>query len=184
MPATIDPVNTITILAALDNEPRSGYEIKRVVRTRLEGLGDISSGTIYYTLKKLESKGWIKGSVSRRGRRPERKTFRITPAGKRGLQKLLEEAAMQDDRFYSPFDVAVFLTPYLSPDVILKAVDRRIEWVEKSRRRIEQVEEKNPGRWPFYLYYLREKFKEVLDTNERWCQRLKKKIQEKALAKV
>ena len=184
MPASIDPLNAIIVLAIVDEEPRTGYEVKQIVAERLDGIADISAGTVYYTLKKLESRSWIKGSVSRKGRRPERKTYKITAAGKRGFRKLLENAAMQEDRFYSPFDVAVFLTPYMSPDSLYRAVDQRLKWVEKSRTRIESIVTENPGRWPFYLYYLREKFKEILDTNERWCQRLKKKIQEKSLAEV
>ena len=51
------------------------------------------------------------------------------------------------------------------------------------RDALRRLEERFPVRWPFHLYYLREKAKEVADANERWWHRLKKKVQEKSLVK-
>ena len=65
MPARLDSINAITLLGFIEEAPRSGYDLKRAIDDRLEGLLEITSGTIYYTLKRLEAKGWIRGSTSR-----------------------------------------------------------------------------------------------------------------------
>ncbi len=181
MPATTDPVNEIILLGTLEATPSSGYDITQRIMEELGGIVQVSSGTIYYTLKKLESRGWIKGSVSKQGRRPERRVYNITPSGRRGLQKRLDEAAVQSDRFYSPFDVALFFTPKMSQKSLAKAVSKRHKDMEDYLARLEQLEKKNPGRWPFHLYYLHEKSKEIARFNLKWCDRLKKKLEEKKL---
>ncbi len=181
MPATTDPVNEIILMGTLEENPSSGYDITHRIMEEVGGIVQITSGTIYYTLKKLESRGWIKGEVSKQGRRPERRVYSITPAGRRGLQKRLEESALQSDRFYSPFDVALFFTPKMSHKSLVKAVQKRLKDIENYLARLEEIEEKNPGRWPFHLYYLHEKSKEIARFNRKWCLRLKKKLQEKTL---
>jgi DNA-binding PadR family transcriptional regulator len=183
MPARVDPINAITLLGFIEEEPRSGYELKRAIDERLEHILEITAGTVYYTLKRLEARGWVKGIVSRNGKRPERRTYRITPEGKRAFVHLLEEAAFTADRFISPFDVALYFTPRLPPEKVMKAVDKRLEDLARYRDALLRLEERFPVRWPFHLYYLREKAKEIVQTNERWWIRLKKKVQNKSLMK-
>src|SRR6185295_14938891 len=98
MPAIFVPVNALTLLVFIEQEPRSGYDLKREIDDRLEHLVEITSGTVYYTLKRLEAKGWVKGSVSRKGRRPEQRVYRITPAGRKAFEQLLEEVMIQRER--------------------------------------------------------------------------------------
>lgn len=183
MPARLDPINAITLLGFIEEAPRSGYDLKRAVDNRLEGILDISSGTVYYTLKRLEARGWVKGSTSRVGNRPERRTYRITGEGRNAFLHLLEEAAFQEDRFVSPFDVALYFTPRLSPATVVRAVDKRIHDLAKYREGLQRLEQRFPVRWPFHLYYLREKAKELADMNERWWLKLRKKVQDKSLVK-
>lgn len=179
MPARLDPLNAIILLGFIEDRPRSGYELKQAIDERLEDVVEITAGTVYYTLKRLEVRGWIRGSVSRKGRRPERRTYRITPGGRRAFVGLLEEAAFQTDRFTSPFDVALYFTPRLPRESLLRALEKRLADLERYRRGLRRLEERFPDRWPFHLYYLREKAKELADANERWCLRLKRKLQEK-----
>ena len=184
MPAKLDPINAITLLGFIEEEPRSGYALKQAIEKRLEDVVEITPGTLYYTLKRLEAKGWVRSWTRRTGKRPEQRVYRITDAGRRAFVGLLEEAAFQSDRFTSPFAVALYFTPRLAPETVLKAVDKRLADLARYRAGLLRLEQRFPVRWPFHLYYLREKAKEIADTNERWCLRLKKKIQEKFLSRV
>jgi DNA-binding PadR family transcriptional regulator len=179
VPATLDPVNAATILGFLSEEPRSGYDLKRAIDDRLEDLLEITQGTIYYTLKRLEQKGWVRGTVSRRGRRPERRTYRLTPAGQKAFVGLLEEAAFRKERFVSAFDVALYFAPRLPMATVLRAVDQRLGDLQRTRGAIRALEGRFPARWPFHLYYLREKAKELADLDERWWRRLRQKLETK-----
>jgi DNA-binding PadR family transcriptional regulator len=183
MPAKLDPINAIALLGFIEEEPRSGYELKQAIEDRLEHILEITPGTIYYTLKRLEQRGWVKGIVSKNGKRPERRVYRITPDGRKAFVQLLEEAAFEAERFLSSFDVALYFTPRLAPETVVKAVDKRMGDLARYRDALHRLEERFPVRWPFHLYYLREKSKEIADANERWWLRLRKKVQEKSLVK-
>jgi len=183
MPATLDPVNAITLLGFIEEEPRSGYDLRRAIDDRLEHILEITQGTIYYTLKRLEARGWISGSVSRRGKRPEQRVYRITAAGKRAFAQLLEQAMFQQQRFISPFDIALYFTPRLPPETVTRAVDKHIADLERFRESLRTLEERFPVRWPFHLYYLREKAKEMAGSSERWWLRLRRKVEERATVK-
>ena len=183
MPATIDPVNAIILLGFVEEEPRSGYELRRAIDDRLEHILEITQGTIYYTLKRLEASGWISGSVSRKGKRPEQRIYRITPSGRRAFAHLLEEAMFQTQRFITAFDIALYFIPRLQPATVTRAVDKHLADLGRFRESLKTLEERFPVRWPFHLYYLREKAKEVTGANERWWLRLRRKIEERSTVK-
>jgi len=183
MPAKLDPTNAIALLGFIEEEPRSGYQLKQALDDRLEHILEITSGTLYYTLKRLEARGWVKGSVSRNGKRPQQRVYRITAEGRAAFVHLLEEAAFAAERFLSPFDVALYFTPRLPAETVVRAVDQRMANLSRYRDALHRLEERFPVRWPFHLFYLREKAKDVADANERWWLKLKKKVQEKTLVK-
>ena len=183
MPASLDPVNAITLLGFIEEEPRSGYDLRRAIDERLEHIVEITPGTVYYTLKRLEARGWIAGSVSRRGKRPEQRVYRITAAGKRAFLQLLEAAMFQQQKFISPFDIALYFTPRLPPEAVTRAVDKHLADLVRFRESLKTLEERFPVRWPFHLYYLREKAKETTDASERWWLRLRRKIEQRVSVK-
>jgi DNA-binding PadR family transcriptional regulator len=177
VPATIDPANAVIVLSLLEEEPRSGYDIKRVVDERLEELVTLTAGTVYYTLKRLEARGWAKSASAGRTRR----VYRITADGRRGFLALLEELSLQPIRLFGAFEMALYFAPRLSPDALARSLDRQIDELGRNRERLGQLEERWPGRWPFHYYYLREKTRELVDANERWLKRMQRKIQERSL---
>jgi hypothetical protein len=126
----------------------------------------------------------VTGAAERRGKRPERRVFRLTAAGRKAFAALLEETAFAPDRLVSPFDMALFFAPQLAPETLLKAIERREAHVAASLANIHQVEEHFPDRWPFHLYYLKEKTKEVAEIQARWCGRLRRKVREKSVTRV
>ncbi len=183
MPARIDPVNAIALLGFIEEEPRSGYDLKRAIDERMEHLLEMSAGTVYYTLKRLEAKGWVKGSTTRKGKRPEQRVYRVTPAGKEAFGHLLEEAMDRPHQFVSPFDLALYFTPQMKPEVVTRAVDKHLADLARFRESMRTLEERFPVRWPFHLYYLREKAKEIAGSSERWWLKLRKKVEERARVK-
>jgi len=184
MPGRIEPTNAIAILGILAEEPRSGYDLLRAIGERGAGLLDLPAGTLYYALKTFEKRRWVQGAAERRGKRPERRVYRITPAGRKAFLELLEETAFAPDRLISPFDIALFFAPQLPPETLLRAIEKREAHVAASLASIHKVEEHFPDRWPFHLYYLKEKTKEVAEIQARWCERLRRKVREKSVARV
>jgi DNA-binding PadR family transcriptional regulator len=74
------------LLKLLDESPRHGYEVIRLLHDRFMGLYSPSAGTVYPRLAKLEQEGLVEHSVE-----GGRKVYRITDAGRTELADRAEE---------------------------------------------------------------------------------------------
>lgn len=79
------------VLRTLVLGPLHGYAIAKTIRTNSGDALEIEFGSLYPALKRLEMKGWIgsKWEVSEHNRRV--KLYRLTPAGRKQLQRELSE---------------------------------------------------------------------------------------------
>jgi DNA-binding PadR family transcriptional regulator len=83
--AALDPV----ILALLDRQPDHGYSLIRRIR---DATGqDLSDGSVYPALYRLEAAGKIEGRWQASENARERKTFNLTPKGRSHLKKARSE---------------------------------------------------------------------------------------------
>jgi transcriptional regulator len=75
------------VLSLLEARPRHGYEIGKLIEARSGGRLTFALPTLYPTLLRLESRGWIKGRwVEKPGQR-ERCFYRLTAEGRRVLAR-------------------------------------------------------------------------------------------------
>ncbi len=73
------------VLSLVEFRPRHGYEIGKLIEQRSGGRLTFALPTLYPTLLRLESRGWLKGRwVEKPGER-ERCFYRLTPEGRRVL---------------------------------------------------------------------------------------------------
>lgn len=80
----------LLILAALSDEPAHGYAVLERLRTRSEGVFDLSEGTIYPALHRLEAAGLVASRrVVHEGR--GRRIYRLTARGGRTLAEYRRE---------------------------------------------------------------------------------------------
>jgi len=76
------------VLAALARGEAHGYEITRRLEARGSGLLELQEGTLYPALYRLEAAGHIRGRWEEKPagiRGPRRRTYRLTPKGRREL---------------------------------------------------------------------------------------------------
>lgn len=99
----------LAVLELLHEGPRHPYEIQQLLRDRqAERLTRVSVGSLYHAVEKLERTGLIEAvETTREGRRPERTTYRITPAGRDSFAERLREMTTQPRREYPEFAAAV-----------------------------------------------------------------------------
>jgi transcriptional regulator len=70
------------ILSLVDDRPRHGYDIARLIELRSEGALSFHAASLYPLLYRLERRGWITGRwVERPGER-RRRLYRLTPKGR------------------------------------------------------------------------------------------------------
>lgn len=120
-------MNTQTlILAILNFEDASGYEIKKqCTEGAFSYFVDISYGSIYPTLAKLEADGLVIGRSQTQSGRPDKKVFSITDKGREEFIKTLSTPPAVD-KFKSEFLLVAMCADLTSKEVITKAIDKRI----------------------------------------------------------
>ncbi len=75
----------LLILALVEERPRHGYEIARMIVERSKGALSYHVASLYPTLYRLEDRGLLEGRWVERAGQRRRRYYRITPQGRRVL---------------------------------------------------------------------------------------------------
>ena len=75
----------LLILALVEDRPRHGYEIARLIGERSDGALSYHVASLYPTLYRLEDRGLIEGRWVEKAGQRRRRYYRITADGKRVL---------------------------------------------------------------------------------------------------
>lgn len=76
----------LLLLAVLADEPAHGYRVVELLRERSEGVFDLPEGTVYPSLYRLESRGFVASSW-RTSEARRRRVYRLTRSGRRELAR-------------------------------------------------------------------------------------------------
>ena len=107
------------ILGLLGARPMSGYDIKQAFDRALASYWNAGNSQIYTTLKKLSDAELVEVEVIVQKSRPDRKVYRLTPAGESELDRWLQEDV--PDRFSKDdFLTKLFFCGETSDEVALK----------------------------------------------------------------
>jgi PadR family transcriptional regulator len=77
---------TLLVLALVDQTPRHGYEIGKLIDARSGGAISFQMASLYPLLYRIERRGWIEGRWRQRPGERRRRYYRITPEGRRVLR--------------------------------------------------------------------------------------------------
>jgi PadR family transcriptional regulator PadR len=77
------------VMAVVEAEPVYGYELSE--KLRQIGLPNISDGTIYPVLLRLQKNGYIRGEMKPSASGPDRKYYFLTDSGKEELEGIAGE---------------------------------------------------------------------------------------------
>jgi transcriptional regulator len=76
----------LLILALIEDRPRHGYEIGRLIGERSRGALSYHVASLYPTLYRLEDRGLIEGRWVEKAGQRRRRYYRLTTAGRRHLR--------------------------------------------------------------------------------------------------
>lgn len=127
-------------LGILSRGDHSGYEIKK----HFEDVGAVaepSFGSIYPALGRLTKDGLVSVRAEAQSKRPDRKVYSITSAGRRAFLDALM-APLGEDRYRSPFLFAMLFEDLLPAPRAAALFDEQIAHVE---RHIRQLNENQPA---------------------------------------
>jgi DNA-binding PadR family transcriptional regulator len=181
----------LALLGLLDEGPQHGYELRKRLRTQFGLLANVSFGSIYPALSRLESSGSVEtvetspqlaiapptGSLSgeraamrarrrtsSRGRR-SRKVYRITSTGRQFFLARLTDPAADDARSFS---LRLSLARHLEPADRLALMERRRAQLIQQRAEIPAA---NP-QLDDYAQSVAQHIAEGVDQDIAWLDRL------------
>ncbi|WP_169569284.1 PadR family transcriptional regulator [Sneathiella limimaris] len=109
----------------------TGYEIKKAFQDRLNLLYDASFGSIYPALNKLTEEKLVSCRAETQTKRPDKKVYSITEAGKAAFIKELQKDPLPD-KFRSDTLATMIFTHFLSRDQITRMLDEYIQYYEEN----------------------------------------------------
>lgn len=104
MMAAID----LIVLGMLKREPMSAYDIQKLVEYRnISKWVKVSTPSIYKKTIQLEEKGYIKGTVVKEGKMPEKAVYSLTEKGEKEFERLMREISASPIHFFLDFNAVI-----------------------------------------------------------------------------
>jgi len=88
------------ILALVEDRPRHGYEIAKLIEQRSDGVLQFHVASLYPLLYRLEKRGLISGRWVEKAGQRRRRFYKLTAAG----QKILNEQRQTWKEFFAALD--------------------------------------------------------------------------------
>ena len=133
--ATID----LIVLGMLKKEPMSAYDIQKLVEYRnISKWVKISTPSIYKKSVQLEKKGFVKGSIVKEGKMPEKVIYSLTDAGQEEFEKLMLEIAAKPIRIFLDFNAVIVNLDSLSSENRKLCIDSIEENIKELKSYLEQ----------------------------------------------
>jgi DNA-binding PadR family transcriptional regulator len=115
----------LAVLGLLKERPMHGYQLSRELGDSLGGLWRVSYGSLYPTLRRLESDAAIESEAGDvRGAR-RKKVYRITPKGEQIFLELLQESPQDTQTEDARFRMRLAFFRYLPPETRIRLLERR-----------------------------------------------------------
>lgn len=95
------------ILALVEDRPRHGYEIAKLIEERSDGVLQFHVASLYPLLYRLEKRGLIKGTWIEKAGQRRRRFYKLTAQGK----KVLTEQRQTWSDFFSALDRVARINP-------------------------------------------------------------------------
>ena len=95
------------ILALVEDRPRHGYEIAKLIEQRSDGVLQFHVASLYPLLYRLEKRGLISGRWVEKAGQRRRRFYKLTPAG----QKKLNEQRQTWKEFFAALDRGAGINP-------------------------------------------------------------------------
>ncbi len=123
-------------LGVLSQGAASGYEIKKRFERAYSHFYQAGFSSIYPALGRLMTDGLVACQTESQDKRPDKKVYRITAAGRLALVNELSKLP-GDDRYRSEFLVVMMFCELLPPRLLHEVIER---YLADQRERLEHVE--------------------------------------------
>jgi PadR family transcriptional regulator AphA len=120
------PTTSYILLGMLSAQERSGYDLKLLLDKQVHHVyWSPAKSQIYGELRRLEQAGLATMTEVEQTNRPDKRLYRITPAGREALQQWLANPDVEPDVFKSPLLLHLFFGHLLPRQVLIAQLERR-----------------------------------------------------------
>jgi PadR family transcriptional regulator len=75
----------LLVLSLLEARPRHGYEVRKLIEARSDGVLKFNAASLYPLLYRLEKRGWIEGKWIEKAGQRRRRYYKLTRDGRKML---------------------------------------------------------------------------------------------------
>lgn len=116
------------IMGLINTSPLNAYEIvKQLQWMNIKYWYNIADSTVYATIKSIEKKGYISGTVEKEGNMPDKTIYTLTEKGRDELRKTLSHSIITFDFDTNIFSIAAFFIDFFEPDEQKQLLEQRLE---------------------------------------------------------
>jgi DNA-binding PadR family transcriptional regulator len=169
----------IAILGLLNEGPKHGYELERVIEERyMRYWTEIGFSSIYHILKQLEKKKLIKCTSSCDRSKRMKKVYSLTAAGKKQLKSAIRSRFSSCGIVSSPYLLSLVNLDGLTEKQLLSALRERRETIEENLAILEESMGPYKGKnlispTAFYTW-----FRDMSLAEKKWLKKFEKEIRE------
>ncbi len=158
------------VLGLLCESPLYGYTIEKIIEERgMRHWTDIGFSSIYYVLKRLESKKLITSSCEQQEDKPSRKVYTITAAGLDMMKRTVRSFLSLNTRNRSPFDLGIAHLTLIPEQETVACLRERLTGLDKVIEHVRQIrEQKVQEKRPFFVLALFDRTLAHLETEKKW----------------
>ncbi len=164
-------------LADRAGDELSGYDLKSWTDASVGYFWSAAKSQIYAVLARLDERGLIAARRVEQEHRPDKNLYRITPSGKRALDRWLAQP-LPATPARNVFLLRVFFGRLSSKEAVIADIDAYVEQARGLRRELEQLdaESRSTGTMNVYYSITREFGFAFADMVESWAARSKRDI--------
>lgn len=127
------------IMGLINRSPLNAYEIvKQLQWMNIKHWYNIANSTVYATIKSVEKKGYISGTVEKEGNMPDKTIYTLTEKGKEELLETLRCAIVTFDFDTNIFSIASFFIDIFEKEEQKQLLEMRLENLHKYLQGIEK----------------------------------------------
>jgi DNA-binding PadR family transcriptional regulator len=167
------------VLGLLCESPLYGYTIEKIIDERgMRHWTDIGFSSIYYVLKRLEHRGLITSSCEQQEKRPSRRVYTITKAGRDLMSEKVRSLLAGPRRIASPFDLGIRYNQLLPREETIACLEERVAALDRSIHALRAHQKKHrENRRPYFVLALSDRALAHLATEKAWVEKFIREVQ-------
>ena len=115
------------LMGIIYQKPLNAYEMTKLLAyMNIKWWFNIADSTVYTTLKNLERRGLIEGTIERIGNMPDRTIYSLTEKGRDELKETIKESILQFNYDTNIFTIAAFVMDILDTEEKKELLEKRL----------------------------------------------------------